>query len=92
MFNEIVSTAQTSNGNQTQPLGTLASRGMLNNKHKGGNLRIKANEAGYIIGIVSITPRLDYSQGNDWYTNLKTWNDLHKPALDQIGFQDLLTE
>ena len=65
---------------------------MLNNKHKGGNLRIKANEAGYIIGIVSITPRLDYSQGNDWYTNLKTWNDLHKPALDQIGFQDLLTE
>ena len=44
------------------------------------------------MGIVSITPRIDYSQGNDWHTNLKTWNDLHKPALDQIGFQDLLTE
>ena len=32
VFNEIVSTAQTTNGNQTQPLGTLASRGMLNHK------------------------------------------------------------
>lgn len=92
VFNELVSTAETAQAGTTKPLGTLASRGMLNNKHKGGKLRIKCNEAGYIMGIVSITPRIDYSQGNDWHTNLKTWNDLHKPALDQIGFQDLLTE
>ena len=90
IFNEIISTAQTNNGTVNQPLGTMASRGVLSNKHKGGKLRIKCNEPAYIMGIVSITPRLDYSQGNDWFTTLNTWNDLHKPALDQIGFQDLM--
>ena len=44
------------------------------------------------MGIVSITPRIDYSQGNEWDTNLKTLDDLHKPQLDEIGFQDLITE
>ena len=38
--------------------------------------------------ITSITPRIDYSQGNDWDTELKTMDDLHKPALDGIGYQD----
>ena len=42
------------------------------------------------MGIVSITPRIDYSQGNEWWTELRTWNDLHKPGLDQSGFQDLM--
>ena len=28
---------------------------------------IKCNEPCYIIGIASITPYVDYSQGNDWY-------------------------
>ena len=44
------------------------------------------------MGIVSITPRLDYSQGNKWDVNLKTMDDFHKPALDEIGFQDLITD
>ena len=38
--------------------------------------------------ITSITPRIDYSQGNDWDIELKTMDDLHKPALDGIGYQD----
>ena len=44
------------------------------------------------MGIVSLTPRLDYSQGNKWDVNLITLDDLHKPNLDQIGFQELITE
>ena len=44
-----------------------------------------------IIGLVSITPRIDYSQGNRFDVNLDTLADLHKPALDAIGFQDLTT-
>ena len=45
------------------------------------------------MGIMSITPRIDYSQGNKWYmTELDNMNDLHKPALDGIGFQPLITE
>ena len=55
-------------------------------------MKIKVHEPSYIIGIVSLTPRIDYSQGNKWDTNLKTMNDLHKPALDEIGYQDLVTD
>ena len=64
----------------------------MTSKHKGGKVEIKVSEPSYIMGIISITPRVDYSQGNKWDTNLKTMDDLHKPALDQIGFQDLITD
>ncbi len=87
-FEEVISNAETSD----KPLGTLAGRGRLTDKHKGGKIMIKVNEPSYIIGIVSLTPRVDYSQGNDWHMNLKTINDLHKPALDQIAYQDLITD
>ena len=87
-FEEVISNAETSD----KPLGTLAGRGRLTDKHKGGKIIIKVNEPSYIMGIVSLTPRVDYSQGNDWHMNLKTINDLHKPALDQIAYQDLITD
>ena len=44
------------------------------------------------MGIVSITPRVDYCQGNDFDMYLNTLDDLHKPALDGIGYQDLIQE
>lgn len=89
VFQEVVSVAQTS----TQPLGTLAGRGAMHHKHKGGDIRIKLHEHSYIIGIVSITPRLDYSQGNAWHTyGILTMNDFHKPGMDGIGWQTLITE
>ena len=52
---------------------------------------IKVTEPSYIIGIASITPRVDYSQGNDFDIMLDNLDQIHKPQLDQIGFQDLLT-
>ncbi|AXH75286.1 MAG: major capsid protein [Microviridae sp.] len=88
VFQEVVSNS----ASEEQPLGTLAGRGTLNGKHKGGKIVVKVDEPGYIIGIVSLTPRLDYSQGNKWDTTLQTLDDLHKPALDEIGFQELITE
>jgi hypothetical protein len=87
-FQEVISQSDTDN----HPLGTLAGRGTLTDKHKGGKIKIKVDEPSYILGIVSITPRIDYSQGNDWDLNLETLDDLHKPALDEIGYQDLLTD
>ena len=87
-FGEIVSTSATEiQGNE--PLGTLAGKGYNSNK-KGGTVTIKLSEPSYIIGIASITPRVDYSQGNDWDNDLDTLNDIHKPQLDGIGYQDLL--
>jgi len=90
IFQEVVSSAASTDGNQ--PLGQLAGKGRLSGKHKGGDLVIKVDEPSYIIGLVSLTPRIDYSQGNKWDVNLKTMDDFHKPALDEIGFQDLITD
>lgn len=87
VFQEVVSTAAATD----EPLGTLAGRGMDTNK-KGGKVIVRATEPGYLMGISSITPRLDYTQGNQFDVNLKTIDDLHKPALDGIGFQDLSAE
>lgn len=93
VFQEVVSNSESTGGETpTQPLGTLAGKGVMAKKHKGGNVRVKVDEPSYIMGIISLTPRIDYSQGNSWDMNLKTLDDLHKPALDEIGFQDLLTE
>ncbi len=91
-FEEVVSMSDTTVNGEAQPLGTLAGRGRLTGKNKGGKVKIKVDEPSYIIGLVSLTPRIDYSQENKWDTNLKTMNDLHKPALDAIGYQDLITD
>lgn len=89
-FNEVVSTSATEiEGNE--PLGTLAGKG-VNTSKRGGTVTIKINEPSYIIGLASITPRVDYSQGNDWDNDLDSLDDLHKPQLDGIGYQDLLQE
>lgn len=85
-FQEVVSNSATAD----EPLGTLAGRG-INTTKKGGKLHIKITEPCYIMGIASITPRVDYCQGNDFDMYFKTLDDLHKPALDGIGYQDLLT-
>nr|DAF24303.1 MAG TPA: Major capsid protein [Microviridae sp.] len=87
IFQEVVSTSAATD----EPLGTLAGRGIDSN-HKGGYVTVRATEPGYLIGITSITPRLDYTQGNQWDVNLDSIDDLHKPALDGIGFQDLSSE
>lgn len=84
-FQEVINNS----GSEEQPLGTLAGRGIATN-HKGGNVIFKADEPGYIFCITSITPRVDYFQGNDWDLYLNTMDDLHKPQLDGIGFQDRL--
>ena len=92
VFDEIYSNGSSQINGVQQPLGTLAGKGTMTSKHKGGKLHIQVNELSYIMGIVSITPRVDYSQGNEWWSQLETWNDWHKPHLDQIGFQDLMAQ
>lgn len=88
VFDMIVSTANTTAGE----LGSIASRGTFGNKHKGGYVQIDTDEEKMVMVLAKITPRLVYNQGNDWTTNLKTLEDLHKPALDKIGYQNLLTD
>lgn len=86
VFQEVISNS----ASQDEPLGTLAGRGVTTGRQKGGHIRIKVTEPCYVMCICSITPRIDYGQGNTWDTYLETMNDWHKPALDGIGYQDSL--
>lgn len=87
-FDEIVSNAAT----DEEPLGTLAGRGIATMYKSGRGLKIKCTEPSMIMALGSITPRIDYSQGNKWWTRLENMDDFHKPTLDAIGFQELITE
>lgn len=87
-FDEIVSNSAT----EEEPLGTLAGRGVATMYKSGRGLKIKCTEPSMIMALGSITPRIDYSQGNKWWTRLETMDDFHKPTLDAIGFQELITE
>lgn len=88
VFDEIVSNSAT----EDQPLGTLAGRGAERQARGGNSIKIKIREPSMIMIIGSFTPRVDYSQGNKWWTRLQTMNDFHKPNLDAIGFQELITD
>lgn len=87
-FDEIVSNSAT----DEEPLGTLAGRGIATMYKSGRGLKIKCTEPSMIMALGSITPRVDYSQGNKWWTRLETMDDFHKPTLDAIGFQELITD
>lgn len=90
MFEEVIATTE---ANEEQPLGALGGKGTQVGKKGGNHIHVKCDEPCYIIGILSLTPRISYSQGNDWdRTELDTLNDLHAPEMDGIGFQDLMTE
>ena len=88
-FEAVVSNSASTASGIEEPLGSLAGRG-YNGQKKGGRIKVKVNEPCYIMGIASITPLVDYSQGNDWDNWLETMDDLHKPQLDGIGYQDLM--
>lgn len=88
VFSEVVSSSSSGD----EPLGTLAGRGVETNKKGGRSLRIKCEEPSLIIALSSYVPRIDYSQGNKWWTRLESMDDLHKPNLDAIGFQELITD
>ena len=88
VFQEVISNSATTD----QPLGSLAGRGVTGHGQKGGKIKVRVTEPMYIIGVTAITPRIDYSQGNRFFTDHKTMDDMHKPQLDGIGYQDLITE
>ena len=83
-FQEVISNASSNTGMNKEPLGSLAGRGVMTNKKKGGYIDVRITEPSYLLGLFSLTPRVDYSQGNDFDVRLMTMNDFHKPGLDQI--------
>ena len=91
-FDEVISKSATETTYSTQPLGDIAAIGRGGKPINNGHIHYQCEEPGYIMGLIAITPMIDYSQGNDFDLNLQTIDDLHKPALDGIGYQDLIQE
>lgn len=91
-FDEVISKSATETTFGNQPLGDIAAIGRGGKPLNNGHIHYQCEEPGYIMGLMAITPMVDYSQGNDFDLNLMTMNDLHKPALDGIGYQDLIQE
>lgn len=91
-FDEVISKSATETAYGNQPLGDIASIGRGGKPLNNGHIHYQCEEPGYILGLMAITPLVDYSQGNDFDLNLQTIDDLHKPALDGIGYQDLIQE
>lgn len=91
-FDEVISKSATETAYGSQPLGDIAAIGRGGKPLNDGHIHYQCEEPGYIMGLMAITPMIDYSQGNDFDLNLQTIDDLHKPALDGIGYQDLIQE
>lgn len=91
-FDEVISKSATETEYGSQPLGDIAAIGRGGKPLNNGHIHYQCEEPGYIMGLMAITPLIDYSQGNDFDLNLQTIDDLHKPALDGIGYQDLIQE
>lgn len=91
-FDEVISKSATETEYGSQPLGDIAAIGRGGKPMNSGHVHYQCEEPGYIMGVMAITPMIDYSQGNDFDLNLQTIDDLHKPALDGIGYQDLIQE
>ena len=91
-FDEVISKSATETTYGSQPLGDIAAIGRGGKPLNNGHIHYQCEEPGYIMGLMAITPIIDYSQGNDFDLNLQTIDDLHKPALDGIGYQDLIQE
>lgn len=91
-FDEVISKSATETEYGSQPLGDIAAIGRGGKPLNNGHVHYQCEEPGYIMGLMAITPMIDYSQGNDFDLNLQTIDDLHKPALDGIGYQDLIQE
>ena len=91
-FDEVISKSATETEYGSQPLGDIAAIGRGGKPINKGHIHYQCEEPGYIMGLMAITPMIDYSQGNDFDLNLQTIDDLHKPALDGIGYQDLVQE
>ena len=91
-FDEVISKSATDTEYGKQPLGDIAAIGRGGKPTNSGHIYYQCEEPGYIIGVMAITPMIDYSQGNDFDLNMTSLDDLHKPALDGIGYQDLIQE
>ncbi|QCS36898.1 major capsid protein [Tortoise microvirus 22] len=88
VFEDVVQTSDS--GSDDNPLGSLGARGV--GSGFGRRFRHHCPEHGFLITVCSVIPRVDYYQGTKHYFNHQRLSDVHIPALDGVGFQDLLVD
>ena len=71
-FDEVISKSATDTIYGSQPLGDIAAIGRGGKPTNSGHIHYQCEEPGYIMGLIAITPMVDYSQGNDFDLNLQT--------------------
>lgn len=76
----------------SSPYGLGSLGGLGKGFLSGRKMSYYCNELGYIMVIMSIVPRVDYSQGVRDYLVQRTLGDIHVPTMDGIGMQDLLVD
>lgn len=87
VISEVLSTAQTSVGGSETPVGQMSGHGI---SVGGGNtFKYKAEEHGFIIGIISVTPKTCYQQGLQRMFNRPDRLDYAWPTFANIGEQEI---
>lgn len=85
-FEDVV---QTSSDAADQPLGSLAGKGSAVLGNGNGEISIYTEEHSIIMCMFSLVPIPDYYQGFSKFLFKRTFDDIFKPAVDNIGFQDV---
>lgn len=89
-FTEVVSNSNSPAVDaDTNGLGDLAGKG--NGRMNGQTHYFRASEHGYLMVLVSLTPRVSYYQGVRPYLLKTNMQDVFAPALDNLGFQPVMT-
>ena len=70
-FDEVVSKSATETTYGNQPLGDIVAIGRGGKPLNNGHVYYQCEEPGYNMGLMAITPMVDYSQGNDFDLNYK---------------------
>lgn len=83
----VVSTAQTSNASGPVDLGQVASR-VYNDDYQ-NQFDIKCDWDAVLMTIVTLIPKVDYSEGLDKDLDALMFADDFKPQFNQLGFQDV---
>jgi hypothetical protein len=89
VISEVLSSAQTDpSGTQEIPIGQMAGHGI--SAGGGNSFSYSAEEHGWIMGIISVTPDTAYQQGLPKMFNRKSYLDYYYPSFANLGEQEVL--
>ena len=83
-ISDVLSSADTSSGNNGERLGAYAGLGIGRGKSK---ISFRANNFGYFIGMMAVVPESHFYQGNDPSLTALTREDMPNSDYDALGYE-----